>query len=34
VRRTAGDGHIPVIIVYVLMQRHFIKGLTAGANTG
>jgi len=25
---------IPVIIVYVLMQRQFIKGLTAGAVTG
>jgi raffinose/stachyose/melibiose transport system permease protein len=25
---------IPVIIVYVLMQRHFIKGLTAGAIKG
>ena len=25
---------VPVIIVYVLMQRHFIKGLTAGAIKG
>jgi len=25
---------IPVLVLFVLMQRHFVRGLTAGATTG